>query len=38
MNGVEKKKPVGLRTIDWRHVVNVWRMDMPLDAFSMMAL
>lgn len=38
MNGVERKKPAGLLTMSRRHVVSVCRIDIPLDAFSMIAL
>lgn len=38
MNGVERKKPAGFLTMSRRHVVSVCRIDIPLDAFSMIAL
>jgi hypothetical protein len=38
INGVERKKPAGFLIMSRRHVDNVCRIDIPLDAFSMIAL
>lgn len=38
INGVERKKPPGFLIMSRRHVDNVCRIDIPLDAFSMIAL
>lgn len=38
INGVERKKPAGFLNMSRRHVVIVCRIDIPLDAFSMIAL
>jgi hypothetical protein len=38
INGVERKKPLGFLIMSRRHVDNVCRIDIPLDAFSMIAL
>lgn len=38
INGVDRKKPLGFRIMSRRHDDNVCLIDIPLDAFSMIAL